>query len=260
MTASVSMRMSAAQALEEGVFMRQFVMDVWGDLACFTRPEAKVERLSYPVMTPSAARGVFDAIYSKPSEFGWRIDRIEVMNPIQFLALRRNEVKEKIRLSGVQKAMSGGEMQLIVSDATKDMVGNDQQGRTQRQTIALKDVRYRLHAHIEPRPGFASRLRGIEAQAERRIGTGKCFYQPYLGCREFVAFFAPSEGDGSPIDMTMTIGWMVYDVFDLDAVTDGASEPFISLFWAEMKHGVVEVPPWDSEGVRKPLGDDMGGR
>ena len=163
--------------------MRSFVIEVWGDLACFTRPEAKVERLSYPVITPSAARGIFDAIYSKPIEFTWRIDKIEVLKPIQFIALRRNEVKHKISDTAVKQAMKGKEMMPIVADGTIDLVGSDQKGRTQRQTIALKDVRYRIHAHIVPRSGFQDKLKGIEEQAWRRIQSGKCFYQPYFGCR-----------------------------------------------------------------------------
>lgn len=229
--------------------MRSFVIEVWGDLACFTRPEAKVERLSYPVITPSAARGIFDAIYSKPIEFTWRIDKIEVLKPIQFIALRRNEVKDKISDTAVKQAMKGKEMMPIVADGTIDLVGSDQKGRTQRQTIALKDVRYRIHAHIVPRSGFQDKLKGIEEQAWRRIQSGKCFYQPYFGCREFVAYFEPSENQIAPFQKDMEIGWMLYDVFALDKLD---TKPYVSIFWAELNQGVLEVPAWESDEVKKP--------
>lgn len=233
--------------------MRQFVLEVWGDFACFTRPEAKVERLSYPVMTPSAARGLLDAIYAKPLEFRWQVTRIEVLNPIQFMPLRRNEVKEKISINAVKKAMKEGEMDPIIADATKEFIGNDQKGRTQRQTIALRDVRYRLYAHIEPRPGFQMKLKGLEEQAFRRMSTGKCYYQPYFGCKEFVAYFDTAISEKQPIDKDLTIGWMIYDVFDLDKVNvdDTEESPFISVFWAELRRGVLEVPVWDSDDIRK---------
>lgn len=232
--------------------MENFVIDVWGDFACFTRPEAKVERFSYPVMTPSAARGVLDAIYVKPTEFCWRIDRIDIMKPIRYIPLRRNEVKDKISISAIQKAMKGSEAPLIIADATKELVGNDQQGRTQRQTMALKDVKYRIYAHIHPRNGFELKLEDFEKQARRRLERGKCYYQPYFGCREFVAYYEPSTMDGEPINENIEIGWMVYDLFDLDKVIVDTAPPFISLFWAEVKNGVLEVPAWESSYVRKP--------
>ncbi|MGI5877714.1 MAG: CRISPR-associated protein Cas5, partial [Christensenellales bacterium] len=103
--------------------MKQFLVEVWGDLACFTRPETKVERMSYPVMTPSAARGLLDSIYCKYTEFGWRIDRIEVLRPIRYIALKRNEVKDKIGDQAIARAMRGGEAPIIVGDATKEMTG-----------------------------------------------------------------------------------------------------------------------------------------
>lgn len=231
----------------------QFRLDVWGDLACFTRPEAKVERFSYPIMNPSAARGVLDSIYCKYNEFGWQIDRIEVMKPIRFISLKRNEVKEKISYSSVIKALHGAEAPLIIADATKEMTGSNIYGRTQRQTMALCDVRYRITAHIKPRIGFESRLNDFEKQAERRIIRGKCFCQPFFGCREFPAFFAPAIDGAVPIKESMEIGYMVYDTFDLDAVIKDESKAFISLFWAELRQGVLEVPLWDSELVLKPV-------
>ncbi|MGI6308480.1 MAG: type I-C CRISPR-associated protein Cas5c [Dethiobacteria bacterium] len=233
--------------------MRKFVVEVWGDFACFSRPETKVERLSYPVMTPSAARGVLDAIYAKPIEFSWRISKIEVLKPIQFIALRRNEVKDKISERTIRSvSQKGGELEPIIVDATREMYGTDAKGRTQRQTIALKDVHYRIHAYIQPRPGMEGRNKALISQAERRLQGGKCFYQPYLGCREFAGYFSPGQGEGAPIKKNNDLGWMVYDVFDLDRVTFGDAKPFISLFKAKLEDGVLHVPPWDSPQVQKP--------
>jgi CRISPR-associated protein Cas5d len=239
--------------------MQIFKVEVWGDLACFTRPETKVERFSYPVMTPSAARGVLDAIYAKPTEFGWRIRRIEVLRPIRFIALRRNEVKEKISVAAIGSAMKGkGDAPLILCDATDALTGTDMRGRTQRQTIALRDVRYRIHAHIQPRLGYERHQVALEAQAQRRIAGGKCFYQPYLGCREFVAHFAPADDLPAPVAGDMEIGWMLYDVFDLDSVVIDTAEPFVTLFRAELIQGVLNVPDWGDAAVRKP-GQTHGG-
>jgi len=234
--------------------MQTITVEVWGDFACFTRPETKVERFSYPVMTPSAARGVLDAIYAKPEEFGWRVDRIEVLNPIKFIALRRNEVKEKISTNAVKKAMAGGDGPLILCDATQEITGSDMMGRTQRQTMALRDVRYRIYAHIHPRQAATDRLRALEEQAARRITGGKCFYQPYLGCREFVAYFEPVAGEDQPVAESVDIGWMLYDVFDLDQVICDEARPFISLFQARLEKGILVVPAWESDLVRKPMG------
>lgn len=234
----------------------RFALGVWGNLACFTRPEMKVERFSYPVMTPSAARGILDAIYCKPVEFGWRVDRIEVLNPIRYIALRRNEVKEKISVSAIQKVMkSGGEIAPIIVDATKDMAGSDQQGRTQRQTMALVDVHYRIHAHIHPKPAFTEQLKGLAGQMQRRLESGKCFYQPFFGCREFPAFFEPAEVNDhllpQPIDLDL--GYVLYDVFDLNGVLTDCVSPKISVFHACVKGGVLEVPAYESEAVHKAI-------
>lgn len=228
-------------------------LEVWGSLACFTRPEMKVERFSYPVITPSAARGILDAIYCKPIEFGWRIDRIEILEPIRYLALRRNEVKEKISVSAVKRAMrSGTKFDPIVADAAA--AGNDQVGRTQRQTMALTDVRYRVYGHIHPRPTFEHKLKAFVDQARRRIDGGKCFYQPYFGCREFPAFFSPIDSNSprqtQPIDLD--VGYMLYDVFDLrDAKSDRTTEAKVSLFYARIAEGVLQVPPYESSAVRR---------
>ena len=227
-------------------------LEVWGDLACFTRPEAKVERMSYPVMTPSAARGILDAIYAKPKEFCWRVDKIEVLRPIRFIALKRNEVKEKIHMGEVTRAIAGGEGPCIVCDATKEMAGTDMAGRTQRQTIALKDVKYRIWAHIQPREGFKEQIKALEAQAKRRIEAGKCFCQPCMGCREFPAFFAPAAMEEASIAETRELGLMLYDVYDLNLFSFGDAKPYITLFKAELQNGALHIPPWESGGVMKP--------
>ena len=141
-------------------------LEVWGDFACFTRPEMKVERFSYPVITPSAARGIFDAIYwdglrerqgresiMRPY-FHWQLIRIEVLELPRYIALRRNEVKDKVPADRTLKAWMEGREQPepIWADGGKDELGTDQKGRTQRQTMALKNVRYRLTAKIVPKP------------------------------------------------------------------------------------------------------------
>jgi len=234
-----------------GDSLKMIKLEVWGDFAVFTRPETKVERFSYPVMTPSAARGILDAIYSKPVEFGWRVDCIEVLNPISFIPLRRNEVKEKISVRQAVGAANGGEPPLILADATSDITGGDTKGRTQRQTMALKNVRYRIHARIQPRRGFEAKQAAFEDQALRRIENGKCFYQPFMGCREFVAYFEPA-GDLPAINTNLDIGYMLYDVFDLDQVVIGYAKPFVSLFRAKLENGVLHVPDWNSSQVRKP--------
>lgn len=244
--------------------MKTFVLEVWGELACFTRPELKVERFSYPVITPSAARAIFDAIYldftrehPKKPVMRWQISRIEVLKPIQYIALMRNEVKEKISERAVKAWMRDpSKLEPIYADATKDQTGQDTKGRTQRQTMALKEVRYRLHGQVvlfEESPEL--RLK-IERSFERRAKSGQCFYQPYLGCREFTAYFELLEGNSAekPVAESENIGWMLYDVFDLSRPGTNVDKPHISLFQASLRDGVLEVPPYHSPQVRKPAG------
>lgn len=236
------------------------VLKVWGELACFTRPELKVERFSYPVITPSAARGIFDAIYCKPQEFRWQITRIEVLKPVRYIALRRNEVKEKAPpLRTILGWVNGEEVTPIWADGDRALLGTDQKGRTQRQTMALKDVAYYLYARICPWPGFEDRLPALEAQFRRRASQGKCIYQPYLGCREFPAYFElvePTAQLEPPIDWSIDVGLMLYDVFDLSKPgkplhTERDELPFISLFRARVEKGVLMVPPYKSDEVLK---------
>ncbi len=237
------------------------VLRVWGSLACFTRPELKVERFSYPVITPSAARGIYDAIFCKPLEFRWQVTRVDVFEKPQYIALRRNEVKDKAPpASTIIKWIKGKEdPRPIIADGTTDLLGTDQKGRTQRQTMALKNVCYQLHAQLQPWNGFYNRLSALEAQFQRRASKGKCFYQPYLGCREFPAFFElldSPEKIKSPPDIEISIGMMLYDVFDLSHPgkaldTTNAELPGVSLFRAKVENGILVVPPYDSDKVLK---------
>lgn len=249
-------------------------LEVWGDLACFTRPEMKVERFSYPVITPSAARGIFDAIYwdgrrdgqiMRPY-FHWQVKRIEVMQLPRYIALRRNEVKDTAPAERTIKTwMEGREPpEPIWADAGEDFFrkegskkGDGNKGRTQRQTMALKNVRYRITAQIVPKSGFANDYGKFNSQFERRAKHGKCFQQPYLGCREFPAFFEYVESLNAdallPVALDQHLGFMLYDVFDLrkESVRDG-DKPFITLFDAYVRGGVLEVPSFDSLAVKKP--------
>lgn len=241
-------------------------LEVWGDFACFTRPEMKVERFSYPVITPSAARGIFDAIYwdglrerqgneriMRPY-FHWQVIRIEVLEPSRYIALRRNEVKGRVPGAvTLNKWMSG-------QDQAEPLWGDgadETTGRTQRQTMALKNVRYRLTAKIVPKPAFGQDYGKFNACFERRAKQGKCFQQPYFGCREFPAFFEYVESPDAKVQLPVAIdqhlGFMLYEVFDLRKETiKDVDKPFITLFDAHIRNGILEVPPFDSSAVKKP--------
>jgi CRISPR-associated protein Cas5d len=235
------------------------ILEVWGELACFTRPEMKVERFSYPIMTPSAARGIFDAIYCKPVEFRWQILRIESYRPPAYIALRRNEVKEKASETAILSWATGkSEPEPIWADGDREWTGSDTKGRTQRQTMALRDVRYRLHARVQPWPGHESKTGALESQFRRRAAMGKCVYQPCFGCREFPAYFELVE-EGMPAAAVTPwdaeLGWMIYDVFDLAKPGHEASAPRVSLFRGVVRGGAMEVPEYESPEVRKsPVG------
>jgi CRISPR-associated protein Cas5d len=225
-------------------------MEVWGELACFSRPEMKVERFSYPVITPSAARGIFDAVYAKPPEFRWQIDRIEVLSPPSYIALRRNEVKGKVSVDLVTQWMKGKAPPVpIFADSDGDATG-----RTQRQTMALRDVHYRLHARILPWPGFERMQAASEEQFRRRASKGKCFYQPFFGCREFPAWFELCEAGAvgpPPSALNLDIGLMLYDIFDLSRPGGASDRPYISLFRAFVGSGVLDVPAFTDPAVIK---------
>lgn len=239
---------------------RTHTLEVWGDLACFTRPEMKVERFSYPVITPSAARGIFDAIYWEGIRdaqgmrpyFHWQVERIEVLKMPRYIALRRNEVKGKVP-STVKQWMEGTkEPEPLWADSDDETTG-----RTQRQTMALKNVHYRLTAQIVPKLKFSrpEQRNKFDCMFERRARHGKCFQQPFFGCREFPAFFEyvqPDEKRQPPAAFDQYLGWMLYDVFDLRREMVKDAKPFISLFDATVVNGVIEVPEFASEKVRKP--------
>ena len=235
-------------------------LEVWGDLACFTRPEMKVERFSYPVITPSAARGIFDAIYWDGKRekdgirpyFYWQVTRIEVLEMPRYIALRRNEVKGRVPGTALLNKWINGSAppEPLWADGDDELTG-----RTQRQTMALKNVRYRLTAKIVPKSG--NEWGKLNASFQRRARAGKCFQQPYLGCREFPTFFEYVE-DPDAVPSTLApfnqhLGWMLYDVFNLsNEVVSEKDKPFISLFDADVRQGVLEVPAFASDEVKKP--------
>ena len=210
--------------------MKEIVIEVWGDFACFSAPYAKVERLTYPFPTPSAARGILSAIYMKPKEFRWQINRIEVLSPIRYISFKRNEVKSTTSTAPI----------------------STEEERTQRQTVALQDVRYRIAASIVPQPAFVGKETQLYEQALRRIRRGKCYFQPSLGLREFACYFEESDGSRSPISQSMDAGLMVYDLFTPEDVeVTKKTNIQMSLFHAVMENGVIQVPPYDSPEVLK---------
>jgi CRISPR-associated protein Cas5d len=206
----------------------------WGEWACFTRPEMKVERVSYDVMTPSAARGIVEAIYWKP-EIRWHIDRITVLNPIKFTSVRRNEVKDKIGAGTVAKAMKEGSGSL-------GFYVDEGDNRQQRATLMLRDVGYVIEAHIEILNGPDNIAKHLD-QFNRRARKGACFTRPYLGCREFAADFAllETEGEVPAVHSSLTgerdLGWMLHDI-DFAESKDKQAR----FFRAVMRDGVIDVP------------------
>ncbi len=217
--------------------MKSHCLEVRGDFACFTRPEMKVERVSYDVITPSAARAVFDAILWKPA-IRWRITRIEVLSPIRWINLRRNELGGVVSERNVRTAMNAGNGQLGVYI---------EEDRQQRAGLFLRDVRYRLHASFELLDHSENPAKYAE-MFQRRARKGQCFNQPYLGCREFSADFRlveSGEEGPKPIAETRDLGWMLYD---LDYSNPASPTP--RFFQARMNNGVIEVPDWHSEEVR----------
>ncbi|MCD8381104.1 MAG: type I-C CRISPR-associated protein Cas5c [Lachnospiraceae bacterium] len=214
------------------------VITVWGDFACWTKPECKVERLSYPVPTPSGIRGLLASIYSKPAEFYWQVKEIEVLKPIRFITFKRNEVKGKLSYNKSNPAKSC----ICIED-----------DRTQRQSVVLQDVCYRITAEMVLRPEFGGTPQQLFNQFERRVKRGQNFVQPSMGTREFPAYYEWGTTGESPIDENMDLGLMLYDVFDLNEWKVGKkANPSVSLYRAKMEKGVIQVPPYDSELVLKP--------
>lgn len=220
---------------------KTFCLHVWGDYACFTRPEMKIERVSYEIITPSAARAVFEAILWKPA-LRWEILKIELLKPINWLSVRRNEVKQKISTKHLKAAMNRGYGQLGLYV---------EEERVQRAGLFLRDVAYRIHATftLQPAAGALETAEKYTAMFERRARAGQCFMQPYLGCREFPAFFEPIDADltslppAQPLDKEL--GWMLYDM----DYTQPLPNPMF--FSARLQQGVLTVPSANSPEVRR---------
>ena len=203
-------------------------VEVWGDYACFARPEMKTERVSYDVMTPSAARGLLESIYWHPG-LRWVIDRIHVCAPIRFTNIRRNEVKDTISARRVKTVMErgSGELYLAAPESIQ-----------QRAAMVLQDVHYVIACHFDmtaqaspsDNPGkFQDILR-------RRVQRGSCYHTPYFGCREFPASFRQWDGGEIPaIDVTQELGWMLYDMDYADQQDIRAK-----FFRARLEHGVLD--------------------
>jgi CRISPR-associated protein Cas5d len=230
------------------------ILEVWGDFGCFTRPEMKVERFSYPIITPSAARGILDAIYWK-SKFRWQVTKVETFTPLNYIALRRNEVKDRAPTEKVicSWIIEQGRSKKVEVREPKPIFIDE--SRTQRQTMALKNVRYRIHAKIHPYKGYEDEIQDMEAQFRRRAARGQCVHQPYLGCREFPAYFQlidQTEVLQAPSSFSQNIGWMLYDVFNLSRPGKNSDKPFISLFRANIEKGVLSIPNYSSTDVKKP--------
>ena len=219
-------------------FDKEYCLEVWGDMACFTRPELKVERVSYDVITPSAARAVFESIFWKDA-IRWEVTKIEVLNPIKWTAILRNEVG----------AVAGKNIKSIYIE----------EKRQQKNALLLKDVRYRIYAklifipvrdrkNMKHDPGSDENPGKYNAMFERRAAKGQCFNQPYLGTQEFAASFRlidKNAGDLRPaIDENRDFGIMLYDM-DFSDIKN--VQPMF--YRAKMVQGVIMVPAYNSEEI-----------
>lgn len=207
-------------------------LEVWGDYACFSRPEMKVERVSYDVITPSAARGLIEAIFWHPG-MRWMIDRIQVCNPIRFTNIRRNEVKDTISWSTVNTAMNKGTGTMFLS--TSESI-------QQRAAMILKDVRYILDAHFEltDKAAPSDNTGKFQEMMRRRIEKGQFYHQPCFGTREFPAHFQPcGERPSCPEELKgeKDLGWML---LDMDYSDPSDIRPIF--FRAIMQDGVIILP------------------
>lgn len=224
-----------------------------GDYALFSRPEMKVERVSYDVMTPSAARGILEAIYWKP-QMRWLIDEIHVLNPIRFTNIRRNEISKKAtiptraQIAGTEQPSAG-----IRCDDTENKI------RAQRASLLLKDVAYLIRAHVQV---LDSRMEKGDAPSsepeavgkhlemfKRRARKGQAFQQPYFGCREFPVRFEliESESDFPKPDLSLLgekdLGFILHDIeFDQDRATKKVKSATPHFFRASMTDGVIKIP------------------
>ena len=211
----------------------------------FTPPENKVERVSYRVPTPSSCRNILSAIYGKPEEFYYQIKRIEIMNPIKTISIRKNETKEKF---------NPNKPDIIVQIAAKG-----DKGLVQRNNIYLKDVYYRVTADICMYEGLEARVsvKSLKAQFYQRLRSGKCFYQPYLGTRECMCFFSEPDLRKTANGMwTEDLGTMLYDVFDFRTHTPLNTNPKnlsgainVTFYHAQVKKGIIDVPLIESDEI-----------
>lgn len=214
-------------------------LHVWGERACFTRPELKVERVSYDVMTPSAARGILEAIHWKPA-VAWVVDRIHVLNPVRFETIRRNEIASRVSARFAGAAARAGDISSLGLDIVAD--------RQQRTMLALRDVAYVIEAHVEmtARAGPEETPRKHCEMFLRRAGKGQCFHRPYLGVREFAARFEPVETlpqTRLPSELQdRDLGWMLYDI-------DYAQGRQSLFFHAVMKDGVIDIAAARTAGL-----------
>jgi CRISPR-associated protein Cas5d len=205
-----------------------------GPLACFTRPELKVERVSYPVMTPSAARGLLEAILWKPA-IAWHIERILVLNEIKFTAFRRNEVNSRAVAPASKVVMEGGEIGHYFAD----------EDRAQRNTVALADVDYVIEAYftMTEKAGPEDNVTKFVDMFQRRVAKGQHFHQPYFGCREFVAEVHTAEEELAPIPEDRDLGRMLWDI------EFGKKENVPLFFPAMLRGGVLDVPASPEEAL-----------
>ena len=217
-------------------------LHVWGEYACFTRPEMKVERVSYDAMTPSAARGVLEAIHWKPA-IRWVVDRIHVLKPICFENLRRNELGSRIPVGNITKAMKAG-----ATEGLHTLIEDDRQ---QRGALLLRDVAYVIEAHFvltdtnQADPAIEAKHLAI---FNRRAAKGQCFHRPYMGTREFAAYFAVLDGampqsELPPDQRNRDLGWMLHDI-------DYGNDMSPRFFRAEIRDGVIAVPPLEGDEVK----------
>ena len=200
---------------------------VGGDYACFTRPEMKVERVSYPVMTPSAAKGLLESIFWKP-EFSWIVREIQVLKPLQYFSIIRNEISARQSDRAAKQWRTTGVGGFYAAE-----------NRVQRHTLGLRDVEYIIKAEVAVKEGVEEDPAKFRDQFRRRVNRGRCFAMPYLGCREFVASFSPVSGDEQPIDLTMDIGSMLWR---MEYAPDGSGRAVPSFFNARLERGVLVAP------------------
>jgi len=198
---------------------------VWGDFALFTRPENKVERVSYEIITPSAARGVLEAIFWHP-QFTWGIKRIHVLKTPQTIGILRNEVNSKMSPS-----------------RTDPYFADDD--RSQRYSVCLRDVDYVIYADVAMKPGESDHPNKYREQFQRRVERGQCFHRPALGCREFAAEFEPASGHEKPVDWDADLGLVLWDL------EYSSKPPFWPRFFeAKIEKGVMRVPSEPIGAVR----------